>query len=196
MDYYDEAANQADSQQRERSNADRLHPRSDEFAHALHQYELRLEDTTFYFTTEAFFLSDIPPARRFSFHDGIIAEICPDDGENNWVLNLKKGVLSMLQNSMFRFDIDHKGVETDVAGTCQVTYRMLGANGTGLLMYKEKDIKTCTQRYKTNSILQTVPYDFRQVSDDDNKNEFNLITIITLISELCCLANFDIDQQL
>lgn len=68
----------------------------------------------------------------------------------------------MLQNTMFRFDIDHQSVETDVAGTCQVSYMMMGAKGTGLLLRKVKDIKTCTHRYKTNSFLQTVPYEFRQ----------------------------------
>lgn len=79
-------------------------------------------------------------------------------------MNFKKGILSTIQNSMARFDIDHNSSETDVTGKCDVAYRLTGANGTNLLLEKTKDIKSCTKRYKTNSILQTVPYDFRQVS--------------------------------
>lgn len=48
---------------------------------------------------------------RFSFHDGIISEICPDESEDDWVLNFKRAILSLFQNSMKRFDINFKGVE-------------------------------------------------------------------------------------
>lgn len=103
---------------------------------------------------------------RFAYHDGRIEEVCPHPDEVTWVLNYKKGVLSVLQNSMRRFDVDHTGIETDVTGTCDVSYRLLGADRTRLLLQKQKDLKTCTSRYKTNSFLQTVPYQFRQVCAD------------------------------
>lgn len=101
---------------------------------------------------------------RFSFHDGVIAEVCPSDNEENWILNFKKGILSAMQNTMYRFDIDYNGTETDVTGKCDVAYKLHGASGTSLLLQKFKDIASCTNRYKTNSFLQTVPYDFRQVN--------------------------------
>lgn len=69
----------------------------------------------------------------------------------------------MLQNTMQRFDIDYNGTETDVTGTCAVAYAMHGAKGTSLQLRKTKDLSTCTNRYITNSFLQTVPYEFRQV---------------------------------
>lgn len=37
---------------------------------------------------------------RFSFQDGIIDQLCPSEGEAVWVLNIKRGILSSLQNSM------------------------------------------------------------------------------------------------
>ena len=37
---------------------------------------------------------------RFSFQDGIVAEICPIAGEATWILNIKRGILSAFQNSM------------------------------------------------------------------------------------------------
>ncbi|XP_049547862.1 uncharacterized protein LOC125959115 [Anopheles darlingi] len=98
---------------------------------------------------------------RFAFHDGTISEICHEDSESVWTLNLKRGILSTLQNTMPRFDIDFQTTETDVSGICDVTYKTSGRKGTQLLFRKTKDIGSCKRRYKTTSFIQTVPYDFR-----------------------------------
>ena len=37
---------------------------------------------------------------RFAFLDGTIETVCPDNRENDWVLNVKRGILSSLQNTM------------------------------------------------------------------------------------------------
>lgn len=63
---------------------------------------------------------------------------------------------------MKRFDIDYKSWETDVSGSCDVNYVVNGAEKTSLLVTKQKDISSCINRYKTNSIVQTTPYDFRK----------------------------------
>lgn len=88
--------------------------------------------------------------------------MCPDDDEANWVTNFKRGILSALQNTMQRFDIDYKTTESDISGTCNVNYVFNGTEKTSILVKKEKDISSCINRYKTNSFLQTTPYDFRQ----------------------------------
>lgn len=98
----------------------------------------------------------------FAFHDGVIGEVCPNEEEKIWVLNLKKGILSSFQNSMKRFDIDYHTTETDVSGTCDVNYSLVGVQGTSLVINKAKDISSCRSRYKTHSFFQTTPYDFRQ----------------------------------
>lgn len=36
----------------------------------------------------------------FSFQDGVVAELCTSKQEKTWVLNVKRGILSALQNSM------------------------------------------------------------------------------------------------
>lgn len=41
---------------------------------------------------------------RFSYQDGVVAELCPDSREDGWALNVKRGVLSALQNSMERLE--------------------------------------------------------------------------------------------
>ncbi|XP_045507000.1 apolipophorins [Colias croceus] len=98
---------------------------------------------------------------RFSFHDGIISEICPEDGEEDWVVNFKRALLSLYQNSMKRFDINFKGAEQDIQGTCNVDYVVRGQEQTSLVLVKTRDLSQCTNRYKYMSILQTVRYDFQ-----------------------------------
>ncbi|CAH0714994.1 unnamed protein product, partial [Brenthis ino] len=98
---------------------------------------------------------------RFSFHDGIVSEICPNELEEDWVLNFKRAVLSLFQNSMKRFDINFKGVEQDIHGTCNVDYVVRGQENTSLILVKTRDLSQCRDRYKYMSILQTVRYDFQ-----------------------------------
>ncbi|XP_053697453.1 uncharacterized protein LOC128744450 [Sabethes cyaneus] len=115
-----------------------LHPKSELISEELQRFEL-----------------------KFAFHDGLVSEICHESDEPVWTLNLKRGILSSFQNSMPRFDIDFHTRETDVSGVCDVTYTMSGTKETSLLLTKTKDITSCKNRYKTNSLIQSVPYDFR-----------------------------------
>lgn len=101
---------------------------------------------------------------RFAFNDGIISEVCPNEEEKSWVLNFKKGLLSMLHNSMRRFDLDHKTEEEDVRGICTTWYNVKGANGTSLIIEKNKDLNSCKGRAKLHSFIQSTPYTFRPVS--------------------------------
>lgn len=101
----------------------------------------------------------------FEFRDGLIEEICPDDEEQVWVTNFKRGILSALQNTMERLDLDHKASEVDVSGKCDVTYQFVGALGTSIMINKTKDIGSCQNRNKFKSIIQTTPYEFRKVEN-------------------------------
>ncbi|KAJ8708367.1 hypothetical protein PYW07_010492 [Mythimna separata] len=112
--------------------------RAEKFIHALSLYDL-----------------------RFAFHDGIISEVCPEPEEEDWVLNFKRAILALYQNSMKRFDINFKGIEQDIHGTCNVDYTVRGQENTSLILVKTRDLSQCTNRYKYMSILQTVRYDFQ-----------------------------------
>ncbi|XP_077295548.1 apolipoprotein lipid transfer particle [Arctopsyche grandis] len=98
---------------------------------------------------------------RFAFHNGMITEICPQEKEEDWALNFKRGVLSLFQNSMSRFDMDFNGIERDIHGSCNTDYRMEGQQNTSLIILKKKDLTECIDRYKYLSILQTVRYNFQ-----------------------------------
>ncbi len=37
---------------------------------------------------------------RFAFIDGTVESVCPDPAEKTWVLNIKKAVISAIQNTM------------------------------------------------------------------------------------------------
>lgn len=97
-------------------------------------------------------------ALRFAFHDGKVLEVCPHPKEPAWVLNIKKGILSMFQNSMERFDVDHSSQELDVNGICETKYQLHEAKKTSLIVKKRKNIASCTNRNKYLSVLQSTSY--------------------------------------
>lgn len=101
---------------------------------------------------------------RFSYQDGVITEICPPEEEKNWVLNFKRGLLSMMHNTMERLDLDHESVEEDVRGKCKTNYKMIGSKETSLIIEKTKDLSSCTSRSKLHSVIQSTPYNYRPVS--------------------------------
>ena len=51
---------------------------------------------------------------RFAFQDGQVAGLCPDPRDQPWTLNVKRGVLSALQNSMASLDADQSVQEVGV----------------------------------------------------------------------------------
>ena len=51
---------------------------------------------------------------RFAFLDGRIDNVCPNSQEDTWVLNIKRGILSSLQNTMTDFNKDIKVTEVRV----------------------------------------------------------------------------------
>ncbi|XP_018566495.1 uncharacterized protein LOC108907336 [Anoplophora glabripennis] len=116
----------------ENTPSDPNNPNDQQFAYAVSEYSL-----------------------RFSFKDGVINEICPSEEEKVWILNFKRGILSMLHNTMKRFDLDHSTEEEDVRGKCPTQYRILGADQTSLLIEKTKDLNSCQRRSKFHSVLQT-----------------------------------------
>jgi len=58
----------------------------------------------------------------FTYEDGHVSRICPSTEESVSGLNLKKGIISMIQNSMDRLDTDEVIEETDVTGECRTMY--------------------------------------------------------------------------
>ncbi|XP_067911828.1 uncharacterized protein [Heterodontus francisci] len=87
---------------------------------------------------------------QFSFQDGIIPEICPSDNEETWVLNIKRGILSVLQDS-YAVNKQKTVEEVDISGKCLSTYKVEGS-----LLVKSKDLNRCSLRTMTVTSLQSV----------------------------------------
>nr|KAG5709527.1 hypothetical protein BaRGS_001577 [Batillaria attramentaria] len=95
---------------------------------------------------------------RFSFQDGVVAELCPDRQEDGWALNVKRGVLSALQNSMDKLEGAQDVKETDVTGRCQAKYEVTNKGWYTTTVKRTKDLLACTDRHGYSGSLQTSPY--------------------------------------
>lgn len=98
---------------------------------------------------------------RFYLESGTVKEVCPHSQESSWVANFKKGILSAFQNTMKRFDVDHKDMEVDVNGYCDTKYMFDSVNGTTLLITRSKDISSCSQRHTLHSVMPTSSFTFQ-----------------------------------
>jgi len=60
----------------------------------------------------------------FVFVDGRIDSVCPRSDDETWAVNIRRGVLSTLQNTMTSLKGVVTGRELDVAGNCPVVYEV------------------------------------------------------------------------
>lgn len=97
-------------------------------------------------------------ALKFAYDDGRIGELCPDKRDPVWALNLKRGVLSTLQNSMHRLDVDYRAEELDVNGICETNYRFHEARQTSLVVKKTKNLSNCMHGPKHFSVIRSNAY--------------------------------------
>ncbi|XP_046361600.2 uncharacterized protein LOC124138779 [Haliotis rufescens] len=95
---------------------------------------------------------------RFSFQDGVVEELCPADGETTWALNIKRGLLTAVQNSMDRIDTDQRVKERDIAGSCYTDYKVTNSGWYSTSIKKVKDILGCTDRHGYQSSVHAMPY--------------------------------------
>lgn len=85
---------------------------------------------------------------KFAQDNGRIEQVCFDENEETWVLNLKKSILSTLQVS--QREQTEKMVEKDVLGYCNTQYEQISSTQ----IQKTKFLGTCTKRMQNvNSIL-------------------------------------------
>ncbi|XP_019733519.1 apolipophorins isoform X1 [Hippocampus comes] len=89
---------------------------------------------------------------KFCLHGGKVFNLCIQEGEQMWTLNIKKAFLSMLQTSNTKSK--HSEMETDVHGTCASLYERRGR-----LLLKTRSLKECHQsrlaRFWTHSVALT-----------------------------------------
>ncbi|XP_044534269.1 uncharacterized protein LOC123249339 [Gracilinanus agilis] len=85
----------------------------------------------------------------FVFRDGKIPKVCPHRGDPSWVVNIKRGVLSLLQTSPGT-TIPEIIDEIDVLGKCPTTYTRKGSR-----LLKTKDLTQCSLRHHGFTFLRS-----------------------------------------
>lgn len=94
---------------------------------------------------------------RFVFQDGRIESICPSSQDDVRSLNIKKGILSMIQNSMEDLENNEQVQETDISGRCRTTYEASPKGWASLTIRRTKDLSSCSHRENTQTALQASP---------------------------------------
>ncbi|GAB6026545.1 hypothetical protein CHUAL_012965 [Chamberlinius hualienensis] len=88
----------------------------------------------------------------FSHSDGRVDDLCADAQDPAWVLNIKRAVVSLFQNSMDN-GLESHVREVDVVGQCNTHYTLKGNEIT-----KIKDILSCNNRLGNISAIQADHY--------------------------------------
>jgi len=60
----------------------------------------------------------------FVFIDGRIDSVCPRADDESWAVNIRRGIISTLQNTMTSLKGVVTGREVDVVGNCPVVYEV------------------------------------------------------------------------
>ncbi|XP_063027524.1 uncharacterized protein LOC134426445 [Melospiza melodia melodia] len=87
---------------------------------------------------------------HFSFRDGKVLKLCPVRGEETWALNIKRGMLSVLQTEP-EFSAGAVVEEVDVLGICPTRYQQKGP-----ILVKTRDLNLCSHRSSGLTSVQSV----------------------------------------
>ncbi|XP_075529423.1 uncharacterized protein LOC142560897 [Dermacentor variabilis] len=96
---------------------------------------------------------------RFSYQDGRVDNLCPAQGETPRALNIKKAILSLLQNSMKELEVSEDVNELDIAGRCPTIYETLPKGWSSTSVRRIKDLSQCKDRESTVTALQASSVD-------------------------------------
>lgn len=95
----------------------------------------------------------------FAFIDGRIESVCPQSDDEVWAVNIRRGIVSTIQNSMNKLQGIVSIDETDVTGQCPVKYEVLTSNTQTIRVKKTKDLMACKNRHDAQTIFKGTPYD-------------------------------------
>lgn len=96
---------------------------------------------------------------RFSYQDGRVDNLCPALGETPRALNIKKAILSLLQNSMKELEVSEDVTELDIAGRCPTIYETLPKGWSSMSIRRIKDLSQCKERESAITALQASSLD-------------------------------------
>ncbi|XP_055927996.1 uncharacterized protein LOC129959198 [Argiope bruennichi] len=101
----------------------------------------------------------------FAINDQEVQHICPGSEENTQSLNIKKAMISSFINSMSRLDTPEEVETHDSLGSCKTKYTP--SYDQGLVITKEKDLKSCTNRHTLHTPLLTTKFPSSLIFEND-----------------------------
>lgn len=80
------------------------------------------------------------PVKFILSNDELTPEICADSTDTPFSLNVKRGIISLIQSS------EGKSYETDVFGVCPTSVTVAGAGTDNVVVTKSRDLNNCAHR--------------------------------------------------
>lgn len=80
------------------------------------------------------------PIKFVLSNDELSSEICADSTDTPFSLNLKRGIISLIQST------EGKGYETDVFGVCPTSITSSGTGADNIIVTKTRDLNNCAHR--------------------------------------------------
>lgn len=85
----------------------------------------------------------------FAYNNGKVDSVCSSEDDEEWAVNVKKGIISALQVSMKKLDFKQSLREQDVVGNCETQYKPKVGSWKGKTIRKSKNMKSCGQRQRS-----------------------------------------------
>ena len=125
--------------------------------HSPCEFEMKIESISASGNVPSHYASDMTARPiRFAFDDGKIEHICAEDTEPTWVLNVKRGILSTIQNA---WEADELAVhEEDIGGTCQSTYGS-SKHGDETHYTRRKHSHSCRGHHNMDGAVRATQYE-------------------------------------
>ena len=96
---------------------------------------------------------------QFGYDRGIVTSLCPHSNDQDWDLNIKRGVISAFQNHFAAPNEKYLKMESDVTGNCPTEYVRLSGRAmskTGVFR-KIKNMDDCTANQKLEQFALNLP---------------------------------------
>jgi len=95
---------------------------------------------------------------EFNYQDGVVSRLCPTVLESPFALNIKRGILSMIQNSLSSLESTDETVdELDVAGVCRTHYSVSKGWPGPVSVLKKKSSSKCHGEGEQHALARFSP---------------------------------------
>lgn len=99
---------------------------------------------------------------HFALEDGVVTDVCADQADEQWLVDVKKSIISALQMSSQSVAQQQTLIETDISGRCETVYEPLESNSEVTVIRKTKNRSKCSDRHQANIAFFPASYGINQ----------------------------------